>query len=233
MPETIAIIEDDPEVRKVLERCLSEFGFRTASHSCGSDFLRSLATSTPDLCILDLGLPDGDGVALMGQIRQSQRFPIIILSGRRDTSDRVIGLELGADDYIIKPFEPRELIARVRSALRRAKCGARPAEGAQSVRFEGYLFDIGAQMLVKPDGERIELGAAESNLLRAFIEAPNRVLSREYLLDKAGRENTLDRAIDVRVARLRKTLAQASDSTRLIRTVYGAGYMFTAKVEAG
>lgn len=233
MTRTIAIVEDEQPIADLIARALGEHGFRTECFSAGEPFLAALRRRVPSLCVLDLGLPDIDGIGLLSRIREIAPVPVIILSGRQHPSDRIVGLELGADDYVIKPFEPREVVARVRSVLRRAEVDARaPASTASTARFAGWSFDAGALALTAPDGVPVELSAAEARLMQAFLEAPQRVLSRDFLLAKAGNEDSFDRSIDVRVSRLRKRLQAGEDAGRkaLIRTVYGAGYLLTCTV---
>lgn len=233
MTRTIAIVEDERPIAEMIARALEEHGFDAECFAAGEPFLAALHHRLPSLCVLDLGLPDIDGIGLLTRIRQIAPLPVIILSGRQHPSDRIVGLELGADDYVVKPFEPREVVARVRSVLRRAEVEQRPSDGAGSIaRFAGWRFDAGSLTLTAPDGAPVELSAAEARLMQAFLEAPQRVLSRDTLLTKAGSEDSFDRSIDVRVSRLRKKLQAGDDGSRkpLIRTVYGAGYLLTCAV---
>lgn len=237
MTRTIAIVEDEQPIADVIARALEEHGFRTECFPAGEPFLATLRHRVPSLCVMDLGLPDIDGIGLLSRIREVAPVPVIILSGRQHPSDRIVGLELGADDYVIKPFEPREVVARVRSVLRRAdadaRASARTASAAPSAaRFAGWRFDAGALALTAPDGGSVELSAAEARLMQAFLEAPQRVLSRDFLLTAAGSEDSFDRSIDVRVSRLRKRLQGGDGAGKrpLIRTVYGAGYLLTCPV---
>lgn len=229
--ELIHVVEDDPAIARLIERALEGFGFRCEHFSSGGEFLRALKLRVPNLCILDLGLPDMDGVDVMLQIRSRHRFGLLIVTGRSDVHDRVMGLELGADDYVLKPFEPRELIARVRSVLRRY---APPvADGAaaavRAARFCGWQFELATHRLIAPDGREETLSLAEAQLLTVFLERPNQILSREQLL--AGREVVaLDRSIDLRVSRLRRRLEEDPSHSRMIKTVYGAGYLLAAVV---
>lgn len=232
MSKTIAIVEDERPIAEMIARTLEEHGFRTKSYSSGGAFLATLRQEAPSLCLLDLGLPDGDGMNLLRRIREQADTPVIILSARQHPSDRIVGLELGADDYVIKPFDPREVVARVRSVLRRFEgesSGEAPA--AIVARFAGWRFDAGSMTLTSPQGSDVELSAAEARLLQAFLEAPQRVLTRDFLLTKAGSEESFDRAIDVRISRLRKKLQADEGKKGLIRTVYGAGYLFASTVE--
>jgi DNA-binding response OmpR family regulator len=189
-----------------------------------------------DLLILDLKLPGEDGLQIVRRLRDDSNLPIIMLSGRKDEADRVMGLELGADDYLTKPFSPRELLARIRALLRRARAQQTVADGLARVRayrFAGWVLNVRLRRLTTPIGEAVALTNNEFNLLAAFLAAPQRVLTREQLLDMSRLHNdeVYDRAIDVQVGRLRRKL-EAEDGMSFIRTERGAGYAFTAEVEA-
>jgi len=180
----------------------------------------------PSVVIVDLGLPDRDGLDVVRQLATTQDCGILVLTGRDSVPDRVLGLELGADDYLTKPFDPRELVARVRSIVRRRQ----PQEGARRVvAFAGWRFEPASNTLSPESGEPVRLSAAESALLLLFVSNPNRVLSREQLSGNPDLSAT-DRSIDIRVSRLRGKLEPGADSPQLIRTVYGAGYLFGAQV---
>ena len=225
--KTIAIVEDDPDVAKIIEQVLGDFGFRTVWCRSASDLLRRLRTLSPDLCIIDLGLPDMDGIEAMQRVKAQSACGILILTGRAHVSDRVMGLELGADDYMVKPFEPRELVARVRSIVRRRESSEAPAR--QIAEFSGWRFNLANNRLTSPDGEEHALSTAESELLKVFINNPNRILQREKLMGTRDLAPT-DRAIDVRISRLRRKLEPDAHSPAFIKTVYGAGYLFLATV---
>ena len=225
--KTIAIVEDDPDVAKIIEQVLGDFGFRTVWCRSASDLLRRLRTLSPDLCIIDLGLPDMDGIEAMQRVRAQSPCGILILTGRAHVSDRVMGLELGADDYVLKPFEPRELVARVRSIVRRRE--GSEAQARQIAEFSGWRFNLGNNRLVSPNGEEHALSTAESELLKVFVNNPNRILQREKLMGTRDLAPT-DRAIDVRISRLRRKLEPDAHSPAFIKTVYGAGYLFLATV---
>ena len=228
----IAVLDDEAEVATIVSRALAEHGYTTATYASAGTFLDSLASVTPDLIILDLGLPDMDGISLLLQLRKvTERIPVIILSGRADDADRIVGLELGADDYLGKPFNPRELVARVRSVLRRSQPDIVVESVEQAAHFYGFIYAPQLHSLTAPDGTESMLGTTEARLLEAFLEAPNRILTRDHLLQRAAREDALDRAVDVSVSRLRKRLMPLGESHNPIRTVYGAGYLFTASVE--
>jgi two-component system, OmpR family, response regulator len=229
----VFLLEDDADVARVTRRALEAQGFDVERFARRSELTRALERQRPDLCLVDLGLPDGDALALVGELRP-EGIPVIIVTGRGDLTDRLIGLEIGADDYVVKPFEPRELVARARAVLRRAT-ETRPQRMVPARRlacFEGWQADLDGCTLTAPDGERVELSAAETALLRIFAEAPGRVLSRARLLDLSSHDDLepFDRAMDVRVSRLRKKLKEGTGSSAMIRTVYGAGYVFTPRV---
>lgn len=226
----IYLIEDDVDVAQVVIRTLKEFDFLVEWFHNGSTVLRQLQIERPDLCIIDLGLPDMDGIALIRQITTVSTCGVLILTGRSHPIDRVMGLELGGDDYVTKPFEPRELVARVRSILRRRhtmpNLHQRPPRHAH---FLGWTLDCAANSLRAPDGTEHILGTAETQVLRAFVERPHQILTREQLLGQRDLAPT-DRSIDVRISRLRRKIEPDPQHPNVIKTVYGAGYMFTASV---
>ncbi len=226
----IYVVEDDAEVSKVVVHILRDFGFATEAFRDGASVLRRLQRREPDLCVIDLGLPDMDGIELVSKIRSSSSMGLLILTARGHTVDRVMGLELGADDYLVKSFEPRELVARVRSILRRR--GRPSAQGATTRRyatFPGWRLDCTANALRAADGTEQLLGTAEAQLLRAFVERPQQILTREQLVG-LNELSPLDRTIDVRISRLRRRIEANPLRPKFIKTVYGAGYMFTAAV---
>jgi DNA-binding response OmpR family regulator len=229
----IAVVEDDHLVARTLQTTLRDFGFSAEWCRTGGELMRLMQTRTPALCIIDLGLPDGDGLDLVRRLQAEQRCGILIVTGRGFLTDRVIGLELGADDYMTKPFEPRELVARVRSILRRTGSGTAPRAtkaAGRRARFAKWQFEPASLTLTDNTGKSEELSAAEARLLTLFLENPNRVLDRERL---AGSRDIspFDRSIDVRVSRLRKRLRDSPSHPVLIKTVYGAGYLFAGRVE--
>jgi two-component system, OmpR family, response regulator len=228
----IYVVEDDAAISKLVVAALHEFGFATEAFDNGATLLRRLRTERPDLCIVDLGLPDIDGIELVRQISTSSSSGVLILTGRGHTVDRVMGLELGGDDYMVKPFEPRELVARVRSILRRRAGGAgagAPGQPRRHASFMGWTLDCAANILRAADGSEHLLGTAETQVLRAFVERPYQILTREQLI---GQRDLLpqDRSIDVRISRLRRKLESDPQNPKIIKTVYGAGYMFSAAV---
>jgi two-component system, OmpR family, response regulator len=227
----VFIVDDDREVAQTIERTLQGFSFATQHCRNAAELMRRLRGQAPDLCIIDLGLPDIDGMTLMQHVRGVSNCGVLILTGRSHVSDRVMGLELGADDYMLKPFEPRELVARIRSILRRRQpqdLGS-SAQAAPLAEFSGWLFNPANNTLRAADGEEHLLSAAEADLLRVFLANPNRILQREQLL--GGREVApTDRSIDVRVSRLRRKLDGDGRCQEIIKTVYGAGYLFLSSV---
>jgi two-component system, OmpR family, response regulator len=225
----IAIVEDDPDVARIIEQVLGDFGFRTVWCRSASDLLRRLRTLAPALCIIDLGLPDMDGIEAMQRVRTQTACGIMILTGRAHVSDRVMGLEMGADDYMLKPFEPRELVARVRSILRRRE-STTDNPTRQIACFAGWQFNLGNNTLTAPNGDGHPLSTAEAELLKVFVHHPNRILQREKLMGSRDISPN-DRAIDVRISRLRRKLEPETQSPSLIKTVYGAGYLFLSAVD--
>ena len=229
--QLIYVVEDDEAVARLVSRALEEFGHPVEWFRNGASVLRRLQTERPDLCVVDLGLPDMDGIELIRQIGALTNCGILILTGRGHTIDRVMGLELGGDDYVVKPFEPRELVARVRSILRRRASSAQA--GATSQRryasFMGWTLDCAANNLRAPDGTEHVLGTAETQVLRAFVERPHQILTREQLLGQRDL-SPMDRSIDVRISRIRRKTEADPQNPKIIKTVYGAGYMFTATV---
>lgn len=230
----IVVVEDDCELSAVLAEILGSCGYAVSTCGTGEDALEIAGSDAPDLFIVDLGLPDIDGLSLVREFRNNIRYGLIILSGRSGLSDRVLGLELGADDYLAKPFEPRELVARVKSVLRRSDILLRSTSNEQKakLKFGRWTFDIGRLSLKCEDGREENLTAAESSLLLAMLKSPNRVLSREQLQqsDRWNDDPGFERSIDVRISRLRKKIEDDPGTPRLIKTIYGAGYMFAVDV---
>lgn len=231
-PPLVYVVDDDADVARVVVLALQEFGFAAEAFRDAAGVLRRLPLRRPDLCIVDLGLPDMDGLELVREIARRSDCGMLILTGRGHTADRVMGLEGGGDDYVVKPFEPRELVARVRSILRRrgvAAPGGTPA-ARRVARFAGWSLDCAANVL-RADGDASEqvLGTAEAQVLRAFLERPNQILTREQLMGTRDL-SPLDRSIDVRISRLRRRLEADAQNPKIIKTVYGAGYMLAAQV---
>lgn len=228
---TILVVEDEEDVAGVLLRELGNFGFQTHWCRTGQEFKARLRVQAPDLILVDLGLPDVDGMSLVRAVRERGDCGIIILTGRSHSGDRVMGLEDGADDYVTKPFDPRELVARVRSVLRRYARDplSETLSKAHSAQFSGWTFHPTTNLLVSPEGGEYPLSNAEANLLQVFLERSNRILTREQLLGDRNL-SPFDRSIDVRISRLRKKMEADPQNPKLIRTVYGAGYLFASKV---
>lgn len=226
----IFVIEDDAEVAQLVCRSLEQYGFHAEHLRTGRELRQRLHREAPGLCIVDLQLPDVDGMELVRELQDRHACGILILTGRHDLSDRVVGLEMGADDYVSKPFEPRELVARVRSILRRSAAAAGPGRlGHELARFSGWLFDIGRHRLTAPDGRELPLSAAEARLLHTLLENSNRILTREQLLQDRDL-GPFDRSVDVRISRLRRKLEADPRDPQLIKTVYGAGYLMSTTV---
>jgi DNA-binding response OmpR family regulator len=227
--QLVFVVEDDPEVARLILKTLDEFSLQSEWFRSGAELLRRLQIEQPDVCILDLGLPDMDGMELIRRISQRGDCGVLVVTGRAHTVDRVMGLEQGADDYVVKPFEPRELVARVRSVLRR-RSGAGVKEGRRCARFGPWTFDAATHRLTNDQGEEATLSTAESTVLECLLARPNQILTRDQLMGVRDL-SPLDRSIDVRVSRLRRKLEVDPQNPKIIKTVYGAGYMFCANVE--
>jgi len=231
------LVDDDTELRTLVADYLQRYGMQVTALADGAALRRALPDPRFDLLLLDLMLPDANGLDLCRWVRASSNLPIIMLTAQGDPASRIVGLELGADDYLPKPFEPRELVARINAVLRRA--GSRPAvdaaEPATSLRFKGWAFDRLGRQLCSPQQVMVALSNAEFRLLCAFVDHPRRVLSRDRLLDltRAPGVDVTDRAIDLAVSRLRQKLVDPERGPELIRTVRGEGYVFDADVESG
>lgn len=234
----ILIVDDDAQIRDLLVEYLSGFGMTATAVADGTEMDAALSRDAFDLIILDLMLPGEDGLSLCRRLRANSGIPILMLTARGETTDRIVGLEVGADDYIAKPFEPRELVARIQSILRRTQGHIDPHGAAgDSVTFAEWTLQMTLRQLVSPNGTVIPLSNAEFRLLGVFVEHPNRVLSRDFLLEEArGRNMDLfDRSIDILVSRLRQKLNGGTPgedaASSLIKTVRGEGYMFDAMVK--
>jgi two-component system OmpR family response regulator len=231
----ILVVDDQQEICDVVEEYLTGEGYRVSTAHDGAGMRRALSQSSVDLVILDLMLPGEDGLALARALRSESAIGIIILTGRGETVDRIIGLEMGADDYLPKPFHLRELLARVKAVLRRAhdRIGE-PAQPARSrMRFSGWSLDLSSRELLSPTGGEVRLTTGEFDLLVAFVNNANQVLSRDRLLDLARNREAgpFDRTIDVQVGRLRRKLEDDPQNPTLIKTVRGSGYIFTPTIE--
>ncbi len=231
----ILVVDDDREIRDLIARFLVRHGFRVETAADGRAMWAALRDRRIDLVVLDLMLPGDDGLTLCRELRGKSDLPVIMLTAMGEEIDRIVGLEVGADDYLAKPFNPRELLARIRAVLRRASSLPRGAEeDAPAVYvFAGWRLDTGGRTLTDPEGRTVELTSGEFDLLLAFVERPQRVLSRDQLLDLTrGRESLpFDRSIDVQVSRLRRKIEPDAVRPDYIKTVRSGGYMFTPTVE--
>jgi DNA-binding response OmpR family regulator len=224
---SILVVDDDPKLRDLLAQYLGKEGYRVRSANDGNEMDVQIAKGRPDLVVLDLMLPGEDGLSIARRLRSASDVPVIILSARGDEVDRIIGLEVGADDYLAKPFSPRELLARIRAVLRRQRAAA-VADEATAITFGEFMLDLDGQRLLR-QGHEVELTAGDFALLEVLATHPNRVLSRDQLVDriKGFDRSPYDRSIDVRVTRLRKKIEADPSNPVFIRTVWGRGYMFT------
>ena len=233
----ILFVEDDPEIRGLVADFLRESGYRVSVARDGGEMDAVMGAGRIDLLILDIMLPGEDGLSLCRRVRAQSSVPVIMLTARGSEIERVVGLEMGADDYLTKPFSTHELLARIRAVLRRTQALAvPPSTGRPSVlTFAGWVLNLGARRLQSADGTRIPLTGAEFELLVAFCEHPNRVLTRDQLLDLTrGRAlGPVDRSVDVQVSRLRRKIEENPKDPALIQTVRAGGYIFTAQVHAG
>jgi DNA-binding response OmpR family regulator len=232
----VLVVDDDPAMRGLIADYLGENELRVTSAATGAEMARVLSESAVDVLVLDLRLAGEDGMELAKGIRAESTIPIIMVTGKKDEADRVMGLELGADDYITKPFSPRELLARVRAVLRRYTILQElvPArdEKRRAYRFAGWELNLRTRRLVSPGGERIDLTNGEFSLLQAFCAAPMRVLSRDQLLElsRLNRSEVYDRSIDVQILRLRRKIEADPSRPEYIKTERGAGYLFDVPV---
>lgn len=223
----VTILDDSSEIRDMLSVALEAAEFKTKCYGRATEFERDIRILTPAVCIVDLGLPDKDGLALVNRLALESGAAIIIISGRSMLQDKIVGLELGADDYITKPFEAAEVVARVRALIRRNS----PKELSSKkniVKFCGWTVNFTKLEIMSSDGVEHNLSYAEAQLLQLFLDAPNRLISRDQMLDALGgqAEGNFERAMDVRVSRLRTKLKDDPQNPRIIKTIYGAGYIF-------
>jgi two-component system, OmpR family, response regulator len=232
----VLVVDDDPQIRSLLNEYLAENGLRVSVAASGEELRQVLAEETVDLVILDLRLEGEDGMSIARSLRERLSTPVIMLTGVRDEADRVMGLELGADDYITKPFSPRELLARIRTVLRRTK--AAPGDGGQrreirAYRFGDFELNLRTRRLKRQDGSAVNLTNGELNLLAALLAAPERILSRDQLLEasRVYDNEVYDRAIDIQVLRLRRKIEVDPAQPRYIVTERGVGYIFKVPVE--
>jgi DNA-binding response OmpR family regulator len=232
----ILIVDDQKEICEVVQEYLSGEGYKVSVAHDGQSMRRVMQQTRIDLVILDLMLPGEDGLTLARSLRDESNVGIIILTGRGETVDRIIGLEMGADDYLPKPFHLRELLARVKSVLRRASSRGskdKPAAQRHKAKFSGWNLDLATRELLSPSGTEVRLTTGEFDLLAAFVNNANQVLSRDRLLDLARNREAgpFDRTIDVQVGRLRRKLEEDPERPTMIKTVRGTGYIFTPTVE--
>ena len=230
----ILLIDDDREIRDLLARFLDRHGMRVTAARDGREARRAWPAGHYQMVILDLMLPGEGGLDLARWLRSLSDVPILMLTAMGDETDRIIGLELGADDYLAKPFNPRELLARIRAVLRRtSERGAKPMEAARGYRFAGWRLEAGRRRLLDPDGTEVPLTGGEYDLLAALVERANQVLTRDMLLDllRGRQAGPFDRAIDVAISRLRRKLEREGQDPQLIKTVRGGGYVFACEVE--
>ena len=233
--DCILIVDDDPDILCLLVGYLARNGFESVAARDGHEMRHMLERHAVDLLVLDLMLPDTDGLTLCRDLRTRSNLPVIILTARGEETDRIVGIEMGADDYLVKPFNPRELLARINSILRRTRSlppNLRP-EPARCLVFANWCLDTAERLLIAPDGVAVPLSGGEFRLLRILLEHPNRVVTRDQLVEMIhGREaEAYDRAIDVQVSRLRQRLRDDSREPQLIKTVRGSGYVLAASVE--
>jgi len=228
----VSILDDEPEIRAILTEALEEAGFRTQCFARAREFEAALQRVTPDVCLVDLSLPDTDGLALVHRLALERGATVIIISGRAQVQDRVTGLELGADDYITKPFDPAEVVARIRARLRAGR--AAPQSG-NTARFNGWTAHFDRYILEDDSGAETPFSHAEGEVLRLFLDSPKRLISRAQMQDALGGAagESFDRAMDVRISRLRTKLREDPKNPRLIKTIYGAGYIFLGDVSWG
>jgi DNA-binding response OmpR family regulator len=234
-PHVLAL-DDDAAIRDLIADYLAQNDLRITTVATGKEFAAVMARETNDMVVLDVRLQGEDGMQIARKLRESSAIPILMLTGRAEEADRVMGLELGADDYLTKPFSPRELLARIRALLRRSKAQATVADAISAVRayrFSGWELNIGLRKLKSPQGEAVELTNGEFRILTAFLSAPQRVLSRDQLLDlsRVHAAEVYDRSIDIQILRLRRKIEPDPAKPKFIVTQRGAGYVFSTPVE--
>jgi two-component system, OmpR family, response regulator len=229
----ILVVDDHREIRDLLAKYLARHGFRVSAAENAAKARRMLEASAIDLVVLDIMMPGEDGLSLCRHLRTTTALPVIMLTAMAEDTDRVVGLEIGADDYVVKPFNPRELLARIKAVLRRSNSlpQQRPRLDGQTVRFDRWVLNVAQRELIGQDGVAIPLSTAEFQLLSALLTHPRMVLSRDQLLDltRGRAANVFDRSIDNQVSRLRKKIEADPKEPSLIKTVWGGGYMFTAE----
>jgi two-component system OmpR family response regulator len=230
----ILIVDDDRDIRELLSEYLQKQGYRASVAGDGRGMRSALSRAKPDLIVLDLMLPGEDGLTLCREVRAHSDVPIVMLTARGEEVDRIVGLEMGADDYLAKPFSPRELVARIKSILRRTRAlpsNLKPDQ-AKRLRFAGWTLDITTRNLISPQGVSVSLSGTDFKLLRIFLDHPNRVLNRDQLIDLTQSRDAgpFDRSIDLQVSRLRRRLNDNPKEPSMIKTSRGEGYVLTAEV---
>lgn len=232
-PAHILVVDDDAGIREVLGDYLRQHGFSVDGAASAAEMDRAMSARRPDALVLDLMMPGEDGLSVCRRLAGSGAPPIVMLSAMGEDTDRIVGLELGADDYLAKPCNPRELLARVRAVLRRAEQRTNGGALGAGCEFAGWRLDLVRRELRSPQGVVVNLSSGEFSLLRAFVERPQRVLTRDQLLEfaRGPDSDAFDRAIDVQISRLRRKLDDGGGGHDLIRTIRNEGYMFTAKVK--
>ena len=231
-PIRLLVVDDEPALREPLAEYLTRQGFAVHQAASAADARSQLLGELPDLVLLDIMMPGEDGLSLCRHLTEAHAIPTILLTAKGEATDRIVGLEIGADDYVVKPFEPRELVARIRSVLRRSARGALPRGEDEHYEFEGWQLDPLKRRLIDHEGVVVPISSVEFRLLLAFLDHPRQVLDRDRLLDMVqGREAHLfDRAVDNQVSRLRRKIEVDSKNPALIQTVWGGGYMLAAEV---
>ncbi|MET3115950.1 two-component system OmpR family response regulator [Undibacterium sp. GrIS 1.8] len=233
-PSKILIVDDDRDIRSLLADYLDGHGYSTLMAADGNAMWAALDSNQVDLVVLDLNLPGDDGLTLCRNLRAKSMMPVIMLTARSEPLDRILGLEMGADDYLPKPFEPRELLARIRSVLRRTQSMTLGSNGeqVQRLKFSDWTLDLKARHLVSPEGMVIALSGAEFRMLNIFLDHPNRILNRDQLLNMThGRDaDPFDRSIDIQISRLRQKLREDARSPQIIKTVRNGGYVLSVNV---
>lgn len=232
-PTRLLLVDDEASLSEPLAEYLTRQGFNVTAAASAAEARSRLREETPDLVLLDIMMPGEDGLSFCRHLVETQQIPTIFLTAKGEATDRIVGLEIGADDYVVKPFEPRELVARIRSVLRRVSRAVPPPGGNELFEFEGWQLDPLKRRLIDPEGAIVTISSVEFRLLKAFLENPRQVLDRDRLLDMVqGREAHLfDRAVDNQVSRLRRKIEADSRNPEIIQTVWGGGYMLAADVQ--
>ncbi|WNJ87976.1 response regulator transcription factor [Bosea sp. 685] len=231
----VLVVDDDPQIRLLVARLLRANGYRVSAARDGVEMKQVLGSTAVDLVVLDVMLPGASGFDLCRDLRRDSRMPVIMLTARGEEADRIAGLDLGADDYLAKPFSPRELVARINAVMRRVRAdgATHSLTAARAFRFAGWTLDVVRRELTDPHGAVVDLSTGEFDMLRAFTEAPGKVLGRDLLLDLAKNRiaTGFDRVVDVQISRLRKKIESDAQAEPMIKTIRGTGYMFMPAVE--